>query len=121
MRSIITRPLIMVVLLYAGPAVAGLQAPVGALSVTYQRVLQSGEAQSATPKGNGTAPGQQPSLGPNSSSGPPHRNPGRSSGIIQPPPTGDQGVIVPPDQGAGRTPVIPPPGTPGGNPSVQPK
>ena len=30
-------------------------------------------------------------------------------------------VKVPPDQGAAATPVIPPPGTPGINPDVQPK
>jgi hypothetical protein len=44
----------------------------------------------------------------------------RSHGVIEPPPTGDRGVIAPrPDQS--RTPVVPPPGTPGGNPEVQPK
>jgi hypothetical protein len=124
MRSIITRPLIVVLLFYAGATVAGVQARGGAAGIACQSVLQPGSsnAQSATPGGNGTAPPQQQrSLGPNGSLGPSSRNPGRSSGVIQPPPTGDQGVIAPPDQGAGRTPVIPPPGTPGGNPSVQPK
>jgi hypothetical protein len=45
----------------------------------------------------------------------------RSGGVIHPPPTADRGVIAPPNQGTSRTPVIPPPGTPGGNPLVQPK
>jgi hypothetical protein len=38
------------------------------------------------------------------------------------PPNVDPGMMVkPPDNGAGTTPVIPPPGSPGGNPSVVPK
>lgn len=45
----------------------------------------------------------------------------RSNGVIQPPPTGDRGVVKPPNRGASRTPVIPPPGTPGGNPRIEPK
>jgi hypothetical protein len=44
-----------------------------------------------------------------------------SNGVIKPPSTGDQGVIPPPTNGTQSTPVIPPPGTPGGNPNVQPK
>jgi hypothetical protein len=45
----------------------------------------------------------------------------RSGGVLQPPPTGDQGVVAPPKAGPQSTPVIPPPGTPGGNQGVQPK
>jgi hypothetical protein len=45
----------------------------------------------------------------------------RSGGVIRPPPTGDQGVMPPPDIGEQRMPVIPPPGSPGGNQRVQPK
>jgi len=38
------------------------------------------------------------------------------------PPNVDPGMTVsPPARGAGTTPVIPPPGSPGGNPSVVPK
>ena len=46
-----------------------------------------------------------------------------SDGIVRPPVTGDQGgVITPPDSTRSMPmPVIPPPGSPGGNPSVQPK
>jgi hypothetical protein len=43
-----------------------------------------------------------------------------STGVICPPPGIDPDISVPP-VGGGRTPVIPPPGTPGGDPSVQPK
>jgi hypothetical protein len=44
-----------------------------------------------------------------------------SSGVIKPPLTRDQDVIPPPSTGKQSTPVIPPPGTPGGNQNVQPK
>jgi hypothetical protein len=44
-----------------------------------------------------------------------------SGGVVRPPPTLDKGVVTPPDTGPKSMPVIPPPGTPGGNPNVQPK
>ena len=43
-----------------------------------------------------------------------------SKGVICPPAGTDPGITVPP-VGGGRMPVIPPPGTPGGDPSIQPK
>jgi hypothetical protein len=47
---------------------------------------------------------------------------GCKTGVIHPPATGDKGVVAPPDTSQSMPmPVIPPPGTPGGNPSVQPK
>ncbi len=46
----------------------------------------------------------------------------RNSGVIHPPAGMDPGIAVPaPDPGPHSTPVIPPPGTPGGDPSVRPK
>ncbi len=46
----------------------------------------------------------------------------RNNGVIHPPAAVDPGIAVPaPDPHPHSTPVIPPPGTPGGNPSVQPK
>jgi hypothetical protein len=42
-----------------------------------------------------------------------------SNGVLCPPKTGDPSIQAPPN--VGRTPVIPAPGTPGGNPSVQPR
>ena len=46
----------------------------------------------------------------------------RNSGVIYPPAGVDPGIAVPvPDPDPHSTPVIPPPGTPGGNRSVQPK
>ncbi len=44
----------------------------------------------------------------------------RSKGIICPPAGVDPGIAAPP-VGGGRTPVIPPPGTPGGDPNIIPK
>jgi len=43
-----------------------------------------------------------------------------SKGVICPPAGVDPGIAAPP-VGGGRMPVIPPPGTPGGDPSIQPK
>jgi hypothetical protein len=44
----------------------------------------------------------------------------RSKGVICPPAGIDPGISAPP-LGGGVTPVIPPPGTPGGDPSIVPK
>ena len=44
----------------------------------------------------------------------------QSGGVICPPSTGDPDVKAPPSNGS-KMPVIPPPGSPGGNPNVQPK
>ena len=43
-----------------------------------------------------------------------------SKGVICPPAGTDPGITVPP-VGGGRMPVIPPPGTPGGDQNLQPK
>jgi hypothetical protein len=45
-----------------------------------------------------------------------------NKGVIVPPPVGDAEIHAPaPEPLPGTTPVIPPPGTPGGDPSIQPK
>jgi hypothetical protein len=44
----------------------------------------------------------------------------QSKGVICPPAGVDPGIAAPP-AGGGRTPVIPPPGTPGGDPNIIPK
>ena len=44
-----------------------------------------------------------------------------SRGIVTPPPTGDTEIRRPVPSEAGKTPVIPPPGSPGGDPTVVPK
>ncbi|MGH6866884.1 MAG: hypothetical protein ACREDO_12130 [Methyloceanibacter sp.] len=46
----------------------------------------------------------------------------KNQGVIDPPPIGDEGIhTTAPEPEPGTTPVIPPPGTPGGDQSVQPK
>jgi len=46
----------------------------------------------------------------------------RQKGVIRPPQSVDPEMqIPPPDPGAQKTPVIPPPGSPGGDPTIQPK
>ncbi len=74
------------------------------------------------PQRDGSAGGQGSSTAPEA--GPPgylSNELSRSQGVVRPPSTGDQGVVPPPSAGAPSTPVIPPPGTPGGNQQVQPK
>ncbi len=44
-----------------------------------------------------------------------------SKGVICPPAGVDPGISAPEKPGGGRMPVIPPPGTPGGDPHIQPK
>jgi hypothetical protein len=44
---------------------------------------------------------------------------GRTNGVICPPEVDKSISTAPPD--TGKTPIIPPPGSPGGNPNVQPK
>jgi hypothetical protein len=45
----------------------------------------------------------------------------RSRGVIVPPPVKDQNVVAPPNADKAKMPVIPPPGTPGGDQTVVPK
>jgi hypothetical protein len=45
----------------------------------------------------------------------------RTDGVIRPPGGVDPQIEVPPPDPGVRTPVIPPPGTPGGDPRVAPK
>jgi hypothetical protein len=46
----------------------------------------------------------------------------RTEGVIKPPAGVDPGITTPaPVPNPGTTPVIPPPGSPGGNPTVHPK
>ena len=45
----------------------------------------------------------------------------RSDGVITPPDVGSGMVVRPPVPNPGTTPVIPPPGSPGGNPRLDPK
>ncbi len=45
----------------------------------------------------------------------------RTDGVIKPPDVGTGMTVTPPVPNPGTTPVIPPPGSPGGNPRLDPK
>jgi hypothetical protein len=45
----------------------------------------------------------------------------RSGGVIKPPENVDPGLQKKPPEDSAKMPVIPPPGTPGGDPNVKPK
>ena len=52
---------------------------------------------------------------------PSERLPRSADGVICPPPGVDPEMAVKPPASGSKTPVIPPPGSPGGDPSVRPK
>ena len=45
----------------------------------------------------------------------------RTDGVIHPPPGVDPGLTISPPHAQGTMPVLPPPGTPGGDPGLRPK
>jgi hypothetical protein len=122
MQAII-RPLTAAIFFCAGIGMAGAQTQDGTTNPTRDRSpAQNHQPQPNAAGGNATpVPQQQTRSGSSPAFGSLSEELDRSGGIIQPPPTGDRGVVQPPNQGASRTPVIPPPGTPGGNPQIQPK
>jgi len=75
-----------------------------------------GPAARTVPSPDGRGPRPQPGAGQDS----PSDRLARTGGVICPPAEVDPAIRVP-APGGGATPVIPPPGTPGGDPSVQPK
>jgi hypothetical protein len=86
----------------------------------------AGAAQSPPPSASGdkaapTQPDEDLSGGGNSTGSLSHRL-NRSGGVIRPRADIDPGLTQPaPDIGPRSMPVIPPPGTPGGNPDIKPK
>ena len=64
--------------------------------------------------------GESPTVGEGKSSEPLSDRLAQSKGVICPPTGVDPQMQVPPP-GGGRLKVLPPPGTPGGDPNVQPK
>jgi hypothetical protein len=109
------RPLAAALFLITGIAAAAAQTPD---ATPDQRSVPRGEV---PPKPLGAPPRQVPESGSTTTPGSLSDELHRSGGVLQPPPTGDAGVVSPPNQDTARTPVIPPPGSPGGNPQVQPK
>lgn len=93
------------VLVLAAPAVAQTTVPPGASGPNMQEQRRMPAPAPARP---GAEPNESLGQAPN-------------SGVIQPPATGDSGVIAPRNRANTPTPEIRPPGTPGGNPNVEPK
>jgi hypothetical protein len=46
---------------------------------------------------------------------------GKETGVIRPPPVGDAGITKPPPSSDLTMPIVPPPGSPGGNQNIVPK
>ena len=121
----ITRALIAAMLLCANIGAAGAQPQDQKTSAATNPspADPSPADKSQAPAEAGNAGQASPQTQPNSDAAPGSlsRELNRSGGVIRPPPTHDRGVVSPPNQGVSRTPVIPPPGSPGGNPEIQPK
>src|SRR3954451_25022287 len=102
----------------AGPRLA---ADLVLLGLSARGVAAHSGPSAATPRGNEGAP--TPDTGDPPKSGTLSDQRSRSEGVIKPPPatTVDPGMVKPmPNQGAPMV-VVPPPGTPGGDPNVRPK
>jgi hypothetical protein len=106
--------------------------PIAAVFVLLAQVATASAQVPATPRGSGsTATNCTPTAttsDPNSIATP--GQPGepltdklaRSGGVLCPPTGVDPEIRAPaPDGGTAKTPVVPPPGTPGGDPGVRPK
>ena len=106
MRAVVIGPIV-ALSLFGGVAVAGAQT--------------NGVPQSDSSVGNGGSAHQLPQSGSSTAPGSLSHELSQTGGIIRPPPSDDRGVVAPPNQASSRTPVIHPPGTPGGNPQIQPK
>ena len=104
-----------------------ISALVGALAlagtVAGAALAQDGRTLRSPPRPEATqpAPPDENAPQPEGSTVPPGEDLSHSGGVLTPPPSADRGVVKPPSEGTGSMPVIPPPGTPGGNPSVKPK
>ena len=90
-------------------------------SVAIAAAQTNAAPQSDTPAGNGGSAHQLPQSGSSTAPSSLSHELSQTGGIIRPPPSGDRGVVAPPNQASSRTPVIHPPGTPGGNSQIQPK
>ncbi len=87
----------------------------GGVSAIAQTVTdQNGRRETIPPQSTDQSPARPEQSVPGQVSATPN-------GVIAPPKTGDANVIQPPSAGPDATPVIKPPGTPGGNTDIQPK
>jgi hypothetical protein len=115
----IRQPLLLSFLLAAAASTAGAQAP---------------PSPTTPPQATAPAPNQNAACAPSNTRGTPapdgvttgqSNEPladklSKSGGVLCPPSTADSEIHAPTPEG-GNTPVIPPPGSPGGNPNVVPK
>lgn len=123
MRTIMIGTFVSAALLCGAIATAEAQTQAGAAYAGAKASsVRNGQTRPTAANGDeSAAPPQQPQPGAGAARGSLSHELSRSGGVIQPPPSADRGVVSPPNQGTSRTPVIPPPGTPGGNPLIQPK
>lgn len=96
-------------------AVATARAQINDVTPVPPLLAQPREPSDQSPSSN---PPGQPSIPPGTTLG---GALSESKGVIPPPRTGDRNALPPPNADVSRTPVIPPPGSPGGNPNIQPK
>ncbi len=120
----ITQPLLLSCLLIAVPGIAAAQAPPapatppaqtappqpGRAAANCSPMPQPQQPGNAAPEGTTTGQAREP-LGDKLA---------RSDGVLCPPAGVDPEMRAPTPEG-GNTPVIPPPGSPGGDPSIRPK
>ena len=102
-----------------GTARCALSFAVIACAIGAASVAQAQTSQRAAPRPDMTPPQERPTIPPASPRG--DESLSQSPGVIRPPPVGDRGVMAPPNTDKTPMPVIPPPGTPGGNPNVKPQ
>lgn len=81
----------------------------------FGAVVAAAEEPSGRPGASQPAPAVPPASGTLSS------DLNRSGGVITPPADIDPGIKQKPPSSGATMPIIPPPGTPGGNPAVKPK
>jgi hypothetical protein len=100
-------------------------APILALSLGGTVAIAAAQTnnlpQRDSPAENGGSVHEPPQSGSSTAPGSLSHELSQSGGVIHPPPSGDRNVVPPPNQASSRTPVIHPPGTPGGNPRIEPK
>jgi hypothetical protein len=94
--------------------------PFAALSIAAALCFSSAASQAAEPPGSAAERDKPPSTDSGSSDNLSERL-NRSGGVIKPPENVDPGLQKKPPDDSGKMPVIPPPGSPGGDPNVKPK
>ena len=107
-----------ILLASAGSAVA--QAPPTPATPAQQTAPPPPDRSTCAAIGNGAHPGAVAPEGQTTGQAPLSDKLAKSDGVLCPPAGVDPAMRAPPPE-AGKTPVIPPPGSPGGDPTVRPK